>query len=730
MFSCRRILSILLSVPAIFILTCNAFSAPEITWEVENRFRFYAEAEPFKAYLAVADEARAAGTSDWILGTERKLQQKVSNESSSEDGKWNGWAAKWRNDTCWDRQRFLLLNDDRCEDYVVPTSHRILLTVNGTPVTTKCTLKADVIGAAPGPLFNKRKKQIESRQVNVGCRDIPVEVPFSVNGNAGVEVTVTLVQVPPQTLAPVKIFVKDILVLGMGDLFAAGVGNPDLPSRMDRRLGIFYDDFITHRLGVKRLPVRRGGFDGASLSQISAAQAEWLDIRCFRSQYGPQFRTALHLAADLRHSAVTFLDLACDGARIIEGLLHRKELDSGYTTSITNPEAQLGLASRLLCADPVRPKSISYKLRFVDTASQCSSRKPNEICEFSERDYQREDDLDATSMRVCGRTGADAFRRTIDVLLLSVGGNDIGFAPMVGDILMGGKGIPDSVLRRLATDFGVIYDGEVGKQRLGLLRGKYEVLDEAIGKYLPVRKGASKPIFITAYPLPVDDRSGAICGSTSSSASAARDAINGNRAFEGFEGPPSGSLNRLKSVVKTSCLINIQRLGWFNGGSDAGEALTQLTAAGQPCEGLQNEANTGLPKIDWQFEFAMLRKWHGHGFCSVKDGADTHASLGIPVFSDQTSAPWTPPFNNMRPYESRQRWIRTPNDAFVITNWHTYSVRLSDFANHLAASTTSAMHPTAEGYASIADSLRDRVAKYVCSERASEFGSEPLCAPP
>lgn len=711
-------------------LTHGTAHSVEVVWEVENRFRFYKTQQPFKTYLETAMEARSAGLSDWILHTERHLQQKSFDEATTQEGRWNGWAAKWRDETCWDRQRFLLLNVDRCEDYIVPTSHRVRISATGLPDATKCSVKIVLIGASPpGPLFKSRQKEAEKEQSNVGCQNIPVEVPFSLDGDAGVEATITVQQMPAVTLDPVKIVVRDLLVLGMGDSFAAGVGNPDSPARLDRGVGLFYDEFITHPGGQKRIPVRKGGFDGANLSAISQAQAEWLDIRCFRSQYGPQFRTALHLAVDMRHSAVTFLDLACDGARIIEGLLHRKKLDSGYASSIDNPEAQLGLASRLLCAAP-KPVPVVYKLKFASKASECGATEPDQICEFSDRHFQRER-LDKTYMRVCGAEGANAFRRKIDVLLLSIGGNDIGFAPMVGDVLMGGKGISNTILNRLAIDASVIHDGATGESRLGLLRGKYDVLDKAIDKHLPLWEGGSKPIFLTAYPLPTDNREGEICGSSAGSAAAARNSLDGNSVFGGFEAPPSSSLAKLKSVIRTSCLLNIRRIGWFKESADSGSALSELTADGQPCAGLQDQAQTGSPRLDWQFEFAMLKKWRGHGFCAVKEGDEAGPTLSMPVFSTQQGTPvFTPELRNMRPYRSRQRWIRTPNDAFVITNWHTFFPRLADFSNHLAASTTSAMHPSAEGFAGIADSLRARVASFICSERSAEFGGEPLCTGP
>ena len=301
----------------------NAVAAYDVVWKVENGFRFYKTPTPFNAYNSVAQELRNSGAGDWILRTERRLQQ---------DSDWNGWASKWKDETCWDRTGYVLTNEGRCEDYTLPASHRVLVSVSDTDeVSDKCTIVANPIASRSPPqpdqnrrdqLFNQRRREVADQQSNVACKDIPIEVLFSPAGDAGVEAIVTVNHGGSSTvLAPVKIIVKDLLILGMGDSFAAGVGNPDRPAQLRR------DGMINYDGGPIHLPVRRNGYDHAPLSEINSASANWLDIRCFRSQYGPQFRTALHLAVDLPHAAVTFLDLSCDGARIIEGLLHRKELE-------------------------------------------------------------------------------------------------------------------------------------------------------------------------------------------------------------------------------------------------------------------------------------------------------------------------------------------------------------------------------------------------------------------
>jgi hypothetical protein len=81
-------------------------------------------------------------------------------------------------------------------------------------------------------------------------------------------------------------------------------------------------------------------------------------------------------------------------------------------------------------------------------------------------------------------------------------------------------------------------------------------------------------------------------------AESARFSVDSNPSFNGFTAPPSAALNRLMAVTKTSCLLNIRRLGWFNGGPDGSSALDRLTALNETCAGLADEANAQQSKID------------------------------------------------------------------------------------------------------------------------------------
>ncbi|WP_139175044.1 hypothetical protein [Lysobacter enzymogenes] len=96
--------------------------------------------------------------------------------------------------------------------------------------------------------------------------------------------------------------VEDLLVLGLGDSYASGEGNPDQPARYLRPEG---DDW-------RRLTDAKARW--IQTGRALASPAQWLDYRCHRSLYSYQNVSALWLAAQSNHRVVRFVPLACSGA--------------------------------------------------------------------------------------------------------------------------------------------------------------------------------------------------------------------------------------------------------------------------------------------------------------------------------------------------------------------------------------------------------------------------------
>ncbi len=93
--------------------------------------------------------------------------------------------------------------------------------------------------------------------------------------------------------------------------------------------------------------------------------------------------------------------------------------------------------------------------------------------------------------------------------------------------------------------------------------------------------------------------------------------------------------------------------------------------------------------------------------------------LGFPVNASNAWTPYKP--SAYRPYQSRKRWFRSPNDAFLTSNSHTRALAAaqcktnltslgvgstalrSSFQAFFASTYGGAFHPNAEGQAAIAD---------------------------
>jgi hypothetical protein len=86
---------------------------------------------------------------------------------------------------------------------------------------------------------------------------------------------------------------------------------------------------------------------------------------------------------------------------------------------------------------------------------------------------------------------------------------------------------------------------------------------------------------------------------------------------------------------------------------------------------------------------------------------------GLPAAQDRGRVA-SPGPADFKAYATRQRWFRTPNDAFMTGNFHVATSLLqkvlkldafSWFQLVLAATYSGAFHPTAEGQAAIADAV-------------------------
>jgi hypothetical protein len=118
---------------------------------------------------------------------------------------------------------------------------------------------------------------------------------------------------------------------------------------------------------------------------------------------------------------------------------------------------------------------------------------------------------------------------------------------------------------------------------------------------------------------------------------------------------------------------------------------------------------------------------------SCPDGQDSKKCaaeiLKMPGFVAPQSLGTSKPYGiqDFRPYSSRERWFRTFNDTYLTTNWQASTLKsVNDIDNLMTAFTTGAMHPTAEGYAAVADSLFRTLVYDLCRRKEIDDSDQTI----
>ena len=269
------------------------------------------------------------------------------------------------------------------------------------------------------------------------------------------------------------------------------------------------------------------------------------------------------------------------------------------------------------------------------------------------------------------------YSRKIDLLLLSVGGNDVGFARLVANAVLA----DDTNLRLLGGWFGQVHGARQADAALEVLDDRYKSLNRAFHNILHVPWNENDRIVLTAYPamaLLEDGR--AVC--------------------------PDGSSGM--EVVSEFRL------------SAAKARESQLAA-----DKLHRVMRTSAREHGWTFVERHRDQFLGRGICAgwSENALSSVDDLRIPRRINGDWEPYNPA--DFQAYASRQRWFRTPNDAFMTGNFHAAAGMVQNtlklqsiqwFQLLLAATYSGAFHPTAEGQAAIADAVVERaravLAKY------------------
>jgi hypothetical protein len=614
------------------LLMGPAWAQPEIVWQVENPFRFFldpADTEVHRAtWASLAPEQRNSP----VLSAERVLAERHP----------EGWSASMFDKTCWDGKRNRYACRER-PDYINPKSHVVRVGLQGLAdaQVVDCTWLTAPLGRGG-----------RGRGVTLPC-DTPVQLEIPYPAGAWIKV-----EIGGRQVAEVLARVTDLFIVGMGDSFASGEGNPDVPVRFSPDRTADYGAGANNAQ-LSGYPARVGDWKAIGEPAFIDENARWLDQACHRSLYSHQLRAALQLSVEDPHRAVTFVGVGCSGAETVFGLFLRYK---GHEWVPTPPElSQISAVAEAQCAGHEAP---DYEL---PEAYHLKGRIP--------------DLKGGLVLKKCDPERA----RKIDLLLLSIGGNDMGFARLVANAVLSDS----SVLRKLGGWFGQVYGFAEAGAQLDALEYRFKAVNRAVHYLLHIPWPESDRVILVGYPpMALLEDGNSIC--------------------------PDGQMGM---DVLPDFFFSEEKA---REGNAAAERLHAL---------MQDAAKQHL----WTLVEAHRAAFRGRGLCvGHTDAAWTMADeMRLPRKIDGVWEPYNP--SEWHPYASRQRWFRTPNDAFMTGNFHVSQSVLQKVMKAetyswiqllLASVYSGAFHPTAEGQAAIADAVVEKaravLAKYDARRRAGE----------
>ena len=588
---------------------------PKITWHVENSFRFFTDAADTEVHRATY---LALPANDQFQGPVLAAEQALSRRHDA------GWAGTMFRNTCWDVNTNRFACAQR-EDYINPQSHTIVAKIKDVDEEAHLTctwLTAPFGGSDPRGTATSQPCSEPAR----------FKIPYPL----GAKITV---EIGGREIASEVIKVHDLLIVGMGDSIASGEGNPDVPVRFSRERSASYGK-KTETDNFTGYPARIGAWKQIGDKAFIQENPRWVDQACHRSLYSHQLRAALQLAVEDPHRAVTYVGVACSGAEVTYGLFLR------YTGNewVPNPPdmSQISAVAAAQCGTHGAP------LQDLPEAYHMNGRIP-EL-------------KGGLVLRRCKPVNA----RRIDLLFLSIGGNDVGFARLLANAVLAKQ----STLRKLGGWIGQVHGLNEASAQLDALTTRYKSLNRAFHNILHIPWGQSDRVLLTAYPgLALLGDGSQVCPD--------------GRA--GMEILPDFKMSQAKARVGT----------WI-------------------ADKLHHAMRDAAKEYRWSFVESHRREFIGRGICAgtTYDGANLADELRLPR---KTEAGWRP-YNpaDYKAYVSRQRWFRTPNDAFMTGNFHVAVSMLqkvlklnafSWFQLVLASTYSGAFHPTAEGQAAMADAV-------------------------
>jgi hypothetical protein len=256
-----RIIAILATVGGV-LLAVPASAQNRIEWRLENPFRLFKDPKDTALHSQMFQSLSAGEHEAPILAAERKLEAQFGGR---------GWAEGVVDRTCYDQDgnRY-----SACPDYILPKSHRVVASFvkarrfwnffQESSFEETCNWR-----------FTDPAGKLLKEESGLCSRSVTYDVPYPEGGRLSVR---TASGASP---VPVDIKIRDILIVGLGDSFGAGEGNPDAAVKFDDDRDFNYGTVEIAATGRKE-----------QLDGYPAREGKWrkIESREFQRERGPLAR--------------------------------------------------------------------------------------------------------------------------------------------------------------------------------------------------------------------------------------------------------------------------------------------------------------------------------------------------------------------------------------------------------------------------------------------------------
>lgn len=629
-----------------------------IDWKVENRFRFFRYQEDFDRHVAKHHASNATWRS--ILEVERDFMD-------DPDLHGRGWGydltpriGKSEGRLCAVEQSGLAR--DPCvrvskteqkgveENYVNPRSHLVTIFAKPGTVAAGATCVWTIAGKTLPP---------QSCALPVTQRiDAKKDVSATKRVAAPTSVSVTA-QTPgkPDQAGAATIQVRDLMIVGMGDSIASGEGNPYRP------VGLSASGFCFNQIGgfAFGIPILKNIISYPEDQYFRPGRANFTGLSACPTPGAPQGGEPVNDLAAFEGARARWLAPKCH--RSVYGYQMRAALALAVKhEKISVTYLPLG------CTGATIPEGILGGKKAREMPLRGGLMQNGDVTAQI---------LDLRNFLFAGGKKA----REIDALLLTIGANDIGFAELVAHTLLP---VDSDEYEAMKLAKAVVTPSDA-KTLLKDLPRSFANLRRSLS---PLLNDDFRKVVYVPYGNPAHAEDGASCQTT----------------VKGFDVHPTFELGGAK-LAEASKFVE----------DDLVPTLRKLAACdGAPgCKGGAQEA--------MRFADGHRKEFARHGICAVGakdpafdrecfygdkntflDGPGSDA-MGKPLACDRSPAAF-------RPYLSRARWQRTPNDAYFAAMTFPSSAALKPLDIHDAlwglysAVYGGAVHPTSEGHAAMADS--------------------------